>query len=137
HRPLHHLGSDELHAVGIGAESLPADNERQRDRVETKDERPFLGDDVEQAFQAVRLEPGEDCLVNGSDGTRMAAGKCQEVLIGLFGGAKALAQTRDGALLEGDHLAHAPEDIPEAVNFILAWLSGRAARTGSTSGSRR
>ena len=49
------LRLDHLHAVAVGAEALVADDQRQRDRVDAEDQRPFLGDDVEQAPRCCRL----------------------------------------------------------------------------------
>ena len=48
------LRLDELDAVAVGAKALVADDQRQRDRVDAEDQRPFLGDDVEQRVDARR-----------------------------------------------------------------------------------
>ena len=48
----------------------------------------------------------------------MTAGECDEVLVGLFCGAKPLAQMRDRPLFEGDHRRHGRLDTPKTVNFL-------------------
>ena len=81
---------DHLHAAAVGAEALVADDQRQRDGVDAEDQRPFLGDDVEQAVDAVGLDRGEHRLVDRSDRARMAAGESDQVLVGLLGRAEPL-----------------------------------------------
>ena len=94
------LRFDQVHAIGVGAKSLVADDQRQRDRVDPQDQRPFLGDDVEQGLEAVGLDRGKHRRVDRRDRARMAAGEGDQILVGFLGGAKPLAQPRDRALFE-------------------------------------
>ena len=100
------LRLDRLDAAAVGAKALVADDQRQRDRVEAEDQRPFLGDDVEQSVDAVGLDRGEHRRVDRGDRARMAAGEGDQVLVGLLGRAEPLAQVRDRPLFERDHRGH-------------------------------
>ena len=57
-RPAQDLRLDHLHARAVGAEAAVADDQRQRHRVDAEDQRPFLGDDVQQPVDAVGLDRG-------------------------------------------------------------------------------
>ncbi len=105
------LRLDQLHAVAVGAEALVADDQRQSDRVDAEDQRPFLGDDVEQSLDAVGLERGEHRGVDRRDRARMAAREGDQILIGFLGRAEPLAQMRDRPLFELDHPSHRAECI--------------------------
>ena len=83
-----------------------ADDQGKRNRVDPEDQRPFLSDDVKQIVDAVRFQCGDHGLVDRSNGTGMAARKGNEVLVGLFDGAKPLAQMRKRLVLERDHTSH-------------------------------
>src|SRR4029078_10913083 len=50
------LRVDDLHSAAVGAKTPVADDQRERDRVDPEDQRPFLGDDVEQRVDAVGLD---------------------------------------------------------------------------------
>ena len=102
-------GVDELEARGVGADALVAGEQRDRDRVEAEDLRPFLGDDVDEMVEALGLDRGEHRLVDRGDRARMAAGEGDEVLIGLLRRRDPRAQLGDRPILEVDHLSHRAE----------------------------
>ena len=51
---------DTVNAVAIGPEGIVSYDQGERNRVDSKDERPFLGHDVKQIVDAVRLYGGND-----------------------------------------------------------------------------
>ncbi len=101
------LRVDHLNAVAVGPEALVADDQRQRHRIEAEDQRPFLGDDVEQSVDALGFQRRKYRLVDCADGARVAASEGDQILVGFLDHAEPLAQLRDRAFLELDHLAHA------------------------------
>ena len=120
HRPRDHLRRDKLHPVDVGTESLVPDDQRQRDRIQAKDQRPFLRDDMEQRVEPVSVHRRQHRFMDRGGGTRMAAGEGDKVLIGLFGRAEPLAQLRHSAFLEWNNPSHAMKLRPERVN--IQWL---------------
>ncbi len=105
-RPAEDEGVHHLHSAAVGAEPLVADDQRERDRVDPEDQRPFLRDDVEQTLDAAGFHRRENGGVDGRDGARMAAGEGDEILVGFLRRSQPLAQMRNRAFLEMDHLAH-------------------------------
>ncbi len=103
---LEQLRLDRLDAVAVGAKALVADDQRQRHRVDAEDQRPFLGDDVEQGVDAVGLDRGDHRAVDRGHRARMAAGEGDQVLVGFLDRAEPLAQVRDRPLFELDHRRH-------------------------------
>src|SRR4030095_12060668 len=75
---------DMLDSAAVGAKALGADDQRQSDCVDSKDQRPFLSHDVEQGFDAVRLEPRKHCLVDRGHRSRMTAREGDEGLVRLL-----------------------------------------------------
>ena len=55
---------DYLDAPSIGPETLVTDDQRQCDGIDTEDQRPLLGDDMQQGFDAVRVDGREHGLVD-------------------------------------------------------------------------
>ena len=113
------LRVDHLDAVAVGAEALVADDQRQRDGIDAEDQRPFLGDDMEQLLDAVRIDRSEHRGMNRGNRARMAAGKGNQILVRFLGRAKPRAQVRDGPLLELDHLAHRARMRGERLKILL------------------
>src|SRR4028118_893485 len=75
---------DELKARRIGAHALVPREQGDGDSVEAEYLWPFLGDDMDEMIEALRLDRREHRLVDRGDGARMAAGEGDEVLIGLL-----------------------------------------------------
>src|SRR5438270_2769390 len=67
---------DELDSAAIGTEALATDDQRESDRVDAKDQRPFLSDDVKQGLDAIGIDRGEYRLVDRGYRARMPARKC-------------------------------------------------------------
>ena len=63
-RALEQRRIDVLHPTAICAEALLTNDQRKSNRVDAKDQRPFLGDDVKKGFDAVHIEGGDHSLVN-------------------------------------------------------------------------
>ena len=124
---LEQLRFDGLDSVAVGAKALVADDQRQRHRVDAEDQRPFLGDDVEQSVDPVGLHRGDYRAVDRGHRARMAAGESDQVLVGFLDRAEPLAQVRDRPLFEGDDRGHRREDTPRAVNFLLSPSEGTSA----------
>lgn len=126
------LWLDIVNAVAIGAERLLAHDQRQRDRVDSKDQRPFLSHDVKQAVDAVRLHGGDHRFMNCGYSARMPPGKGDKVLIGFFDSTKTLAQVRKSVVLERDHSSHAAGFTAASVNFLQRTSAdGELGRLGS------
>ena len=97
---------DVLDASSVCAESLCPDDQRQCDGVDAENQRPFLGDDVEQALNAIGVDCGDQRFVDRGDRALMAAGEGDEILVRLFNDAEPLAQMRHRPFFEGDHGRH-------------------------------
>ena len=119
------LRVDDLDSGAVGAKAAVADDQRQGHRVDAEDQRPFLGDDVQQPVDAVGFDRGEHGVVDRSHRARMAAREGDEVLVGLFHGAEPLAQMRHRPLFEGDHRRHRGRRIrPQR---LISYKATRAA----------
>ena len=126
------LRLDIVNAVAIGTERLLAHDQSQRDRVDAKDQRPFLSHDVKQVVDAIRLHGGDHRFMNCRDSARMPACKGDKVLIGFFGSTKTLAQVRKSVVLERDHSSHAAGFTAASVNFLQRTSAdGELGRLGS------
>src|SRR5207244_511361 len=66
-------GVDMLNSATVGAEALTAHNQRYGNGVDAEDQRPFLGDNMKQCFNAIGVDGGKDSLMNRSDGARMTS----------------------------------------------------------------
>lgn len=97
---------DVLGPAPVSPKTLRTHDQCERHRVDPEDQRPFLGYDVEKRFDAVSVEGGENSFVNRGNSARMAARKCDEILVRLFGSTKSLTQSRHRALFEWDHGRH-------------------------------
>ena len=75
---------DDLDATAVGAKTAVADDQRQSDRVDSENQRPFLRDDVKQALDAVGLDRGQYGVVDRGDRARMAARERDQILVGLL-----------------------------------------------------
>ena len=123
-RPHQQLTLDAVDAIAVRAESVVADDQGKRNRINSEDQRPFLSNDVKQIVDAVRLECGNHGLMDGGDSSGVTARKGDEVLIGLFNRAETLAQARKCLVLELDHSSHRGDSTLATVNFLQ-----RARRT--------
>lgn len=95
-----------LDASAVGAETLVSDDERQGDRVDPKDQWPFLRDDMEQRFDAFGLNRGDHRFVDRGDGARMTAGKGDQILVCLLGSTKTAPEMHKSAFFEGYDRCH-------------------------------
>jgi hypothetical protein len=91
HRPAENLRIDELDARTVSAKAAVADDQRERDCIDAEDQRPFLRHDVQQPVDTLSLYRRKDSGMDRGDGARMPAGKSEQILIGFFGGAQAIA----------------------------------------------
>ena len=92
----------------------PQRGEKSRDL----ERRSFTGHDLIHHLNRFRFGKIENRM-DRSDRARMAAGKGDEVLIGLFDRAEPVAQMRHRPLFEGDYRRHVGhENTPAAVNFL-------------------
>jgi hypothetical protein len=118
---------DHLDAAAIGAEAAITNDQRQSDRIDAQDQRPFLGDHVEKAFDSVGIDRGEHCIVDRGDSTGVATRESDQVLVRLLDRAEALPEVRDCALFEGNDRRHRGQDTPAGVKILFAQPKTKAA----------
>jgi hypothetical protein len=104
------LGIDVLDACPVGAKPALADDERQRDGINSEDQGPFLRNNVQQAIDSIGLDGCKHSGMDGRDRPRMTASEGNQILIGLFDGPETLPQVRHCTLFEWDYRGHRVEE---------------------------
>lgn len=117
---------DSLDTGPVGPEAPLSNEECNRGHIDPKDFRPVGRDDGHQRIDRGRFDCCQHCQVDRPDRARMASGKRDEILVGLFDGSKSFAELRNRALFEVNKLAHGQEASRKAVNFL--WLAGLRRR---------
>ena len=89
---------------------FPADDQRHCNGIDPEDQRPFLSDDVEKAFDAVGIDCCKHGFMDRGDRARMATGKCDQVLVRFHRFAEPVAELGYRAFFKGDHGRHWKEE---------------------------
>lgn len=97
---------DHVNARSVGTETALSDDQRQRDGVYAQNQRPFLGDDVQQRIDAISFDGGENRRMDGRRRPRMTARKSDQILVCFLGSAETLAQARHCPFFKGDDRCH-------------------------------
>ena len=97
---------DHLDAAAVGAEALVADDQRQRDRVDAEDQRPFLGDDVKQASMLSASIAASTAAWIEATAPEWPRAKAIRSWFASSTAPSRCAQVRNRAFFEGDHRRH-------------------------------